>query len=171
MKPAITYELIKECPHTHARAGRIHTPHGSFDTPIFMPVGTQATVKTMAPEELKERLARSERLYTGTEQPKVSLTGEEGVQQMRALLGLRDLVTNVNLPNTGQIPNLPLGAVVETNAHFCADSVRPVMAGPLPETIYPLVNRICGIRLDSPKLKRHSGRIRSLRIVDSEVSK
>ena len=54
MKPAITYELIKQCPHTGARAGRIHTPHGTFDTPIFMPVGTQATVKTMAPEELKE---------------------------------------------------------------------------------------------------------------------
>lgn len=54
MKPAITYELIKQCPHTGARAGRIHTPHGSFDTPIFMPVGTQATVKTLAPEELKE---------------------------------------------------------------------------------------------------------------------
>ena len=46
MKPAITYELIKQCPHTGARAGRIHTPHGSFDTPIFMPVGTQASVKT-----------------------------------------------------------------------------------------------------------------------------
>lgn len=54
MKPAITYELIKRCPHTGARAGRIHTPHGSFDTPIFMPVGTQASVKTLAPEELKE---------------------------------------------------------------------------------------------------------------------
>ena len=54
MKPAITYELIKQCPHTGARAGRIHTPHGSFDTPIFMPVGTQASVKTLAPEELKE---------------------------------------------------------------------------------------------------------------------
>lgn len=53
MKPAITYELIKQCPHTGARAGRIHTPHGSFDTPIFMPVGTQATVKTLSPEELK----------------------------------------------------------------------------------------------------------------------
>lgn len=53
MKPAITYELIKQCPHTGARAGRIHTPHGSFDTPIFMPVGTQASVKTLAPEELK----------------------------------------------------------------------------------------------------------------------
>lgn len=54
MKPAITYEIIKQCPHTGARAGRIHTPHGSFDTPIFMPVGTQASVKTLAPEELKE---------------------------------------------------------------------------------------------------------------------
>ena len=54
MKPSITYQLIKQCPHTGARAGRIHTPHGSFDTPIFMPVGTQASVKTLAPEELKE---------------------------------------------------------------------------------------------------------------------
>jgi len=51
---AIRYELIKQCPQTGARAGRIHTPHGTFDTPIFMPVGTQATVKTMSPEELKD---------------------------------------------------------------------------------------------------------------------
>jgi len=51
---AIRYELIKQCPETGARAGRIHTPHGTFDTPIFMPVGTQATVKTMSPEELKD---------------------------------------------------------------------------------------------------------------------
>ena len=49
---AVTYELIKQCPHTGARAGRLHTPHGSFDTPIFMPVGTQATVKAMSPDEL-----------------------------------------------------------------------------------------------------------------------
>ena len=50
----ITYELQKECPHTGARAGLLHTPHGTFKTPMFMPVGTQATVKTMSPEELKE---------------------------------------------------------------------------------------------------------------------
>ncbi|MCB0406832.1 MAG: tRNA-guanine transglycosylase, partial [Bdellovibrionales bacterium] len=37
----------------HARAGRFHTAHGSFETPIFMPVGTKATVKAMFPEELK----------------------------------------------------------------------------------------------------------------------
>ncbi|WP_196598459.1 tRNA guanosine(34) transglycosylase Tgt [Pectinatus frisingensis] len=52
--PAITYELIKQCSETGARAGIIHTPHGSFETPIFMPVGTQASVKAMSPEELKQ---------------------------------------------------------------------------------------------------------------------
>lgn len=50
---AITYELIKRCSKTGARAGRIHTPHGVFETPMFMPVGTQATVKAMSPDELK----------------------------------------------------------------------------------------------------------------------
>ncbi len=49
----VRYELVKECSRTGARAGRLHTPHGTFDTPIFMPVGTQATVKAMSPEELK----------------------------------------------------------------------------------------------------------------------
>ncbi|MBT2697930.1 queuine tRNA-ribosyltransferase [Neobacillus sp. B4I6] len=51
---AIRYELIKTCKQTGARLGRVHTPHGSFDTPAFMPVGTLATVKTMSPEDLKE---------------------------------------------------------------------------------------------------------------------
>ncbi|KIL41090.1 queuine tRNA-ribosyltransferase [Gordoniibacillus kamchatkensis] len=51
---AVTYEHIKTCQQSGARLGRVHTPHGSFDTPAFMPVGTQATVKTMSPEELKE---------------------------------------------------------------------------------------------------------------------
>lgn len=49
---AVTYELIKECSRSGARLGKLHTPHGTFDTPMFMPVGTQATVKTLSPEEL-----------------------------------------------------------------------------------------------------------------------
>ncbi len=53
-QPPIRYELIKTCKQTGARLGIVHTPHGSFETPTFMPVGTQATVKAMAPEELKE---------------------------------------------------------------------------------------------------------------------
>ena len=55
---AIKYELIKTCKQTGARLGKVHTPHGSFDTPIFMPVGTLATVKTMSPEELVEMNAQ-----------------------------------------------------------------------------------------------------------------
>lgn len=51
---AIKYELIKQCKQTGARLGRVHTPHGIIDTPVFMPVGTQATVKGMSPDELKE---------------------------------------------------------------------------------------------------------------------
>ncbi|MFK7696524.1 tRNA guanosine(34) transglycosylase Tgt [Paenibacillus sp. HJGM_3] len=51
---AITYEAIKTCKQSGARLGRVHTPHGVIETPAFMPVGTQATVKTMSPEELKE---------------------------------------------------------------------------------------------------------------------
>ncbi|MBB3109925.1 queuine tRNA-ribosyltransferase [Paenibacillus phyllosphaerae] len=50
---AIKYELIKVCKQSGARLGRVHTPHGVIETPTFMPVGTQATVKTMSPEELK----------------------------------------------------------------------------------------------------------------------
>ncbi|MGI6049723.1 MAG: tRNA guanosine(34) transglycosylase Tgt [Acetivibrionales bacterium] len=52
--PAVKYELIKTCKQSGARLGRVHTPHGSFETPVFMPVGTQATVKGMAPFELEE---------------------------------------------------------------------------------------------------------------------
>lgn len=51
---AVKYELIKTCKQTGARLGRVHTPHGTFETPAFMPVGTQATVKAMSPDELIE---------------------------------------------------------------------------------------------------------------------
>lgn len=53
-KPAVTYELLHKDKTTGARRGVVHTPHGDIQTPVFMPVGTQATVKSMTPEELKE---------------------------------------------------------------------------------------------------------------------
>lgn len=56
MNQAITYELIHKDKNTGARRGVIHTPHGDIQTPVFMPVGTQATVKSMTPEELKEEV-------------------------------------------------------------------------------------------------------------------
>jgi queuine tRNA-ribosyltransferase len=51
--PPFTFTIDAECPDTWARAGTIQTPHGTIHTPIFMPVGTQATVKSVAPEELR----------------------------------------------------------------------------------------------------------------------
>lgn len=53
MQP-VRYELIKQCKQSGARLGIVHTPHGDIHTPVFMPVGTQATVKAMSPAELKE---------------------------------------------------------------------------------------------------------------------
>ena len=93
-------------------------------------------------EKQKSRLETSENLRSGKEKVELKETGEDGVNQIRALLGLEDMVTNVNLPNMGQIPNLPIGAVVETNAVFRDDTVTPVFTGDVPTPIYPLISRI-----------------------------
>lgn len=93
-------------------------------------------------EGLDERLERSRRRLSGEEKIVLSPTGEEGVAQIRALLGLEDLVTNVNIPNVGQISNLPMGAVVETNAVFRDSSLVPVMSGAVPTVLKGLIDRI-----------------------------
>lgn len=48
------FELLTKDPHTRARRGRLHTAHGTVETPVFMPVGTQATVKSMMPDQLRD---------------------------------------------------------------------------------------------------------------------
>ena len=50
----IKYELLNNEKNCKARYGLLHTNYGTYETPMFMPVGTQATVKTLSPEELKE---------------------------------------------------------------------------------------------------------------------
>ena len=97
-------------------------------------------------EELKERAGpqRTAVQRRGSAQDRPDRRGGRAPDARAA--GPGRFVTNVNIPNIGQIPNLPFGAVVETNAHFCADTVQPVLAGPLPASIYPLVTRICGIQ-------------------------
>ncbi len=51
----VKYELEYQSKKSRARVGKLHTPHGTVNTPMFMPVGTQATVKTLSPEEVKEQ--------------------------------------------------------------------------------------------------------------------
>ena len=68
-------------------------------------------------------------------------SGEEAIRQMKALLGLGDLITNINMENLGQISNLPLHAVVETNASLSQGQARPLAAGALPAGVHALVSR------------------------------
>lgn len=90
--------------------------------------------------DLKNRLERSARLVSGEEEIDLKPTGEEGIELIKALCGLRRMVSNVNIPNTdGQIPNLPRTAVVETNALFERNAIRPVMAGNVPSQVKTLL--------------------------------
>lgn len=77
---AVTYELLHIDKNTGARRGIVHTPHGDIQTPVFMPVGTQATVKSMTPEELKQIgaqiiLANTYHLYLRPGQDIVKMAG------------------------------------------------------------------------------------------------
>lgn len=91
-------------------------------------------------EDLQKRLEKSKRLVRGEEKIELTASGEEGILLIKSLCGLTRTISNVNIPNTAlQIPNLPAGAIVETNAVFSRDSITPVMAGPLTEEIRELM--------------------------------
>ncbi len=88
---------------------------------------------------LEEKINHQRQVIKGDVIPQFEPSGEEGVHQMLAILGYHDFVTNVNLPNKGQIPNLALGAIVETNAYFANDFVKPVFSGKMQEDIKEVV--------------------------------
>lgn len=79
----------------------------------------------------------AEEITNGTLAP----SGEEGVQQIEAILGLRELTTNINLPNQGQLCCAPHGVIVETYAEFGKNQVRPLLAGTPPTGVEALIRR------------------------------
>lgn len=90
--------------------------------------------------DLKERLAKSRRLANGEEEIELKPSGEEGILLIKSLCGLDRTISNVNIPNSFlQISNLPKDAVVETNAVFSRDSIKPVIAGTIPEEVLELI--------------------------------
>lgn len=90
--------------------------------------------------DLKERLAKSRRLANGEEEIKLKPSGEEGILLIKSLCGLDRTISNVNIPNSFlQIANLSKDAVVETNAVFSRDSIKPVIAGTIPEEVLELI--------------------------------
>jgi len=114
--------------------GFIHSPETLFKW------GVIRTPVSWRIERWKSAPQRTQDLIDGTTPLDLSVSGEEGVGMIKALVGLGDLVTNVNLENQGQISNMPLNNVVETNAQFSHDSVRPLAAGALPAGIASLLN-------------------------------
>lgn len=69
---------------------------------------------------------------------------EEATELMKTLMGFGTIVSNVNLPNRGQMPQLPAGSIVETNCVFSNDLLKPVLSDPLPGGALELVARNCG---------------------------
>ncbi len=89
-----------------------------------------------------DKIAQSQRIADGEEQIDVSHSDEEVVELMKALLGLiPPKVSNANVVNVGQMPQLPLGSVVETNCVFAHNSLKPVTSKPLPNDVNALVLR------------------------------
>ncbi len=114
-------------------------------------------------DDLRKRLERSARLVSGEEEIELKPTGEEGIELMKALCGLRRMVSNVNIPNTnGQIANLPRTAVVETNALFERDAIRPVIAGAVPEQVKTLL---------TPHIENHERVLKAALTCDKELVK
>jgi galacturan 1,4-alpha-galacturonidase len=115
--------------------GFIHSPEILFKWGVIRtPVSYRIERWTNAPQKTRD-------LMDGVTPLLLESSGEEGVGMIKALLGLGDLVTNINMENVGQISNMPLHAVVETNAHFSRGHIHPLTAGALPAGIAPLINQ------------------------------
>lgn len=91
--------------------------------------------------QMNERIEESIALADGTKPVEVKKSDEEAVELMKAILGFETRVSNVNMPNMGQMKDMPPGAIVETNAVFSNNSVKPVTAKPLPTAARNLVLR------------------------------
>jgi len=83
MTRGVTFTLQAQCPETGARAGILHTPHGDIETPVFMPVGTQATVKGLTQRDLWEDLRA--RIILGNTYHLYLRPGHESIRKMGGL--------------------------------------------------------------------------------------
>ncbi|MDE6690406.1 MAG: alpha-glucosidase/alpha-galactosidase, partial [Clostridia bacterium] len=89
------------------------------------------------------RIAETVEMSEGKKPFPVVKSDEIAVDLMKAVMGFSTIVSNVNMPNRGQAPQLPLGAVVETNCVFSNGQVKPIVSKPLPLNAANLVMRNC----------------------------
>ena len=91
-----------------------------------------------------QRIAEGIEFAEGTRPFPLHRSTEEATELMKALMGFGTIVSNVNLPNRGQMAQLPAGSIVETNCVFSNDLLKPVLSDPLPGGALELVARNCG---------------------------
>lgn len=101
--------------------------------------GFALTPVSFRKKQQAERIEQSIRLASGKEEVCVSKSSEEAVELIKAICGLGKRISNVNVPNVGQMSDLPLGVIVETNCVFDTDKVSPIAAKPLPTAVANLV--------------------------------
>ncbi|MCH5249042.1 MAG: alpha-glucosidase/alpha-galactosidase [Lachnospiraceae bacterium] len=90
-----------------------------------------------------ELIAESIEMAEGKKEFPVVKSDEEAVQLMKAIMGYETVVSNVNMPNTGQMPQMPIGSIVETNCVFSNGQVKPVVSKELPVAVANLVYQNC----------------------------
>lgn len=94
-------------------------------------------------KQQKERVEETIKMANG-ELPIVLLkSDEEAVELIKAIMGFETKVSNVNMPNKGQMPGMPIGSIVETNCVFSNDNVIPIVSNELPIAVKNLVLRNC----------------------------
>jgi alpha-galactosidase len=121
--------LAEFCPHSWYLASPQDVENWGFAlTPVSWRIKDREKLKQMA-----KAYADGTRSIIPVE------SGEEGIKILKALCGLGGIVTNVNLPNTGQMSDMPFGAVVETNAVFERDNIAPIVNNVLPCDLRALV--------------------------------
>ncbi len=91
--------------------------------------------------QMKERIADSIALAEGKKAIDLKPSKEEATDLMKAILGHKVIISNVNMPNQGQCPQLPLGSIVETNCIFENNQVKPIVSKPLPLAVLHLVEK------------------------------
>jgi alpha-galactosidase len=121
--------LAEFCPHSWYLSDPEQVKSWKFSlTPVSWRISNRENLK-----------AKSKAYQDGKAVLNPSRSGEEGIAILKALLGLGTIVTNVNVPNWGQIPDLPMGAVVETNAVFSRDTIQPAFSSGLPVDLRGLI--------------------------------
>ncbi len=91
--------------------------------------------------QMNERIEESIKLANGEKEINLVPSGEEATDLIKAILGHQVIISNVNLPNQGQIPQLPLGSIVETNCIFENDQVKPIVSKPLTLPVLNMVQK------------------------------